>query len=130
MARYLLDSDAFIDYLFSVPATIHLLDRLYDNGDALSTCSVVIAEIYTGLLPQHQERASLFVERCLYLHTSPRAAMQAGVWRKAHRQHGDPLSITDALIAVTAQENGAVIVTGDAAFRRIPELEVLPLPRR
>jgi predicted nucleic acid-binding protein len=56
MTRYLFDSDAIIDFLGGVPATVALFQRLERQGDALCTCDVVVAEVYAGLLPEDRPR--------------------------------------------------------------------------
>jgi hypothetical protein len=58
VTRYLLDSDAIIDYLKGVAATIGLLRQLGQQGHQLGTCDVVECEVYAGLPPAHRGRPS------------------------------------------------------------------------
>ena len=57
MARYLLDTDAVIDYLMGIPSSLAQIQELHARGETLCVCAVVIAEVYAGLLPKHQKPA-------------------------------------------------------------------------
>ncbi len=81
MSRYLLDSDGIIDYLFNREPTVSLFQRLHHQGDDLCVCDVVLAEVYSGLLPQHRAAAEAFLSTLVFLPTSAIAAQQAGEWR-------------------------------------------------
>lgn len=127
MARYLLDTDAVIDYLSGVPSSVSLIRDLHGGGDLLCVCDVVIAEVYAGLHPQDQEKARAILDACHFLGSSPDIARQAGQWRYAYARQGVTLSITDALVAATAHAHQATIVTGNTTD--YPMEEALPLPR-
>ncbi|MBI2885779.1 MAG: PIN domain-containing protein [Chloroflexi bacterium] len=129
MARYLLDTDAVIDYLLGIPSTVQLIQALYEQGDTIGVCGAVVAEVYSGLRQEEQVGASRLLEHCSYLVTGLHAARQAGIWRRLYRQRGQSLAVTDALIAATARASSATLITGDTALRSMPEVEVLPLPR-
>jgi predicted nucleic acid-binding protein len=104
----LLDTDALIDY---------------------STCSIVAAEFETGLDPALLPRIEPYLEGLTYLQTSRIAARQAGRWRYEFRRRGVTLALTDCLIAATAHEHGAQIVTGNVRDYPMPGVTVLALPR-
>lgn len=129
MARYLLDTDAVIDFLKGVLPSMDLVKEIHGRGDDLCVCDIVVAEVYGGLPPTPSQEAAEFLERCRYLTTGRDTARQAGQWRNAYRARGRVLSITDALIAATAREHQAIVVTGDAALIGMQEISVLPLPR-
>lgn len=129
MARYLLDTDAIIDYLFGIPSSVSLIQDLHERGDTLCVCDVVIAEVYAGLRPQHGEAAEKLLSACTFLPTSLAIAQQAGMWRYDFARKGVQLATTDTLVAATAHAHGATIVTGNTKDYPMPEISLLPLER-
>ncbi len=129
MARYLLDTDAIIDYFFGIPSTVALIQDLHARGETLCVCDVVIAEVYAGLHPEHREPAEQFVFACAFLPTSPAIAQQAGRWRYDFARKGVALATTDTLIAAVAEAHSATIVTGNIRHYPMPEVALLPLER-
>lgn len=129
MARYLLDTDAVIDYLGGIPASVSLVQELRSRDDLLCTCSVVIAEVFSGLHPQDRDKAQALLGACSFLPTSLQASRQAGEWRYLYARRGMTLYTADVLIAATAHIYGATIVTGNLNDYPMPEVSVLPLPR-
>ena len=129
MARFLLDTDAVIDYLRGFPGSVALLRDLHQRGDLLCICDVVIAEVYTGLGPRDRTKAEDLLDTCQFLHTSREAAKQAGEWRYFYARQGITLSTADALVAATAHAHAATIVTGNMDDYPMKEASKLPLPR-
>jgi predicted nucleic acid-binding protein len=129
VSDFLLDSDCLIDYLAGFASTVQFIDALFDGGDRLFTSDVVVAELYTGLSSQQEPAAARLLARLGYLSTSLAAARQAGAWRDASARRGVALSTTDCLIAATAQEHGAVVVTGNVRHFQMQGVSIVPLPR-
>ena len=130
MSRYLLDTDAVVDYLKGVASTITLIQQLGQQGHQLSTCDVVVCEVHTGLAsPQQRSQAERLLSALEYLPTSRAAAQHAGEWRATYRAQGVQLPATDCLIAAVAHEHGAQLITANLRDFPMPELTVLPLPR-
>jgi len=129
MARYLLDTDAIIDYLTGVQTTVNFIRNLHQQGDLLCVCDVVIAEVYAGLRPQDRGKAQPLMNAFYFLQTGPEAAQQAGEWRYDYARRGVAISTTDVLIAATAQAHGATLVSGNIEDYPMKEVSVLPLPR-
>lgn len=129
MARYLLDSDAVIDYLKSVPASVSLLQDLDTRGEILCLCSVVVAEVWSGLRPELREETGRRLLLLEFLATGPEEAAQAGMWRYDYARRGVTLATTDTLIAATAHAHRATVVTGNARDYPMDEVRVLALPR-
>lgn len=127
MTRYLLDTDSIIDYLYGIRSTITLLRQLDAQGHQLCTSDVVVCEVYTGLLPRHRPTAEALFDAMEYLPTSRQAAQRAGDWRARHRAQGQQLAATDCLIAATAHEHGAQVVTRNVKDFPMPEVTLLPL---
>ena len=130
MALYLLDTDAVIDFFKGFPSSVELIQRLFQAGETLCTCAVVMAEVYAGLNPTEQSRGEELLRSLRFFATSPAAAKQAGLWRYAFARQGVQLATTDCLIAAIAHERGATLVTGNLDDYPMSELRRLPLPRR
>ncbi|HEY1902716.1 MAG TPA: type II toxin-antitoxin system VapC family toxin [Terracidiphilus sp.] len=104
------------------------------DPDELWTCTIVIAEVLSGLdlMPdgyrqrQLREQAelmffSLFADRILDLDQA--AARVYGAVLKIRKSMGRPIDEMDALIAATALANGATLAT-----RNIPDFEHCGIP--
>lgn len=131
MTRYLLDSDAVVDYLKGVASTMTLVRHLGVQRHELCTCDVVVCEIHSGLgglLPQQRAQGERLLAALEDLPTSRRAAQQAGEWRAQYRSQGMQLPATDCLIAAVAHEHGAQFITANLRDFPMSEVIVLPLP--
>lgn len=127
MSLYLVDTDAIVDYLKGI--SISFLQNLLNQGQTLATSDVVTGEVYSGLRPEHRATGERLMDSLVYLSTSRAAARQAGDWRYAYARRGVSLSLTETLIAATALEHGAVVVTANVRDYPMSELTTLPLPR-
>ncbi len=129
MARYLLDTDAIIDYLAGFQPSVALIQEIHSRGDLLCVSDVVLAEVYSGLLPRDRDKAGKLLGACPFLSTGPEAARRAGEWRYEYARKGVTLSTTDALMAATAHAHDAAIITGNVGDYPMREVSVLSLPR-
>lgn len=129
MSLHMLDADTIIDYTSNILSTTSFIDALIASTQTLCTCAVVLAEVYSGLHPEHVMRGGKLLDALVFLPTSEEAGVQAGRWRYAYARRGVQLSTTDMLIAATALEHGARLVTANLKDYPMPELELLPLPR-
>jgi len=125
----LLDSDAVIDFLFGIDRSVRLIRSLFERGDTLCLCDVVLAEVYSGLRPDHREKAASVLAGFPFLATSAEAARQAGIWRFDFARQGVALATSDVMIAATAFDHGARLLTGNVAHYPMGEITVEPLPR-
>ncbi|MCL5264177.1 MAG: PIN domain-containing protein [Chloroflexi bacterium] len=125
----MLDTDAVIDYLAGIPASVSLIQSLHNRGEYLCVSDVVIAEVYAGLRPQHRVVARKLLMSCSFLSTGPEDAQQAGEWRYKNARRGITLSTTDVLVAATAHAHQATIVTGNVDDYPMDEVSLFPLPR-
>lgn len=129
MSRYLLDSDAIIDYLKGIAATIALIRQLSQQGHQLCSCDVVECEVYAGLPPDQHRRAAELLDALEYLPLSRQAARRAGEWRRVYRAQGIQLATSDCLIAATAHEHSAGLVTRNLKDFPMPELTIVAVPQ-
>jgi predicted nucleic acid-binding protein len=129
MPLFLLDSDALIDYLNGYSPTMDLIHELEARDETLCVNSVSVGEALSGVREQELAVVSQFISSCEFLTIPYEAAVRAGRWRYEFARQGIALSITDMLIAATAVQYSATLVTGNARHFPMPELSLLPLPR-
>jgi predicted nucleic acid-binding protein len=129
LARYLLDTDAVIDWIKGFAPTVGLIGRLLRDNNDLCTSPIVVAEVETGLLPHEDQRARDLLDSCLYLECPLEAARLAGQWRKAFTPARQVRPVADFLIAATALAHDAVVITGNVRHFPMQEVRLLPLPR-
>lgn len=129
MTSHLLDTDSIIDYVADIATSVAFIRSLRTGTDILCTCDVVLAEVYSGLHARDSARAQILLASLLFLPTSPEAARQAGAWRYAFARQGVALSTTDCLIAATAYEHQARLVTANLRDYPMAGPIVVPLPR-
>ncbi|MGI8554120.1 MAG: type II toxin-antitoxin system VapC family toxin [Dehalococcoidia bacterium] len=114
--RYLIDSDHVIDHLAELPIVTRLLDRLSQDGMAISM--ITYMEIYEGVLrapdPSHA-RASLdrFLVGVPILPFSPEVARTCASLRQRLRRERKRVNsrALDLLNAATAIHHGLIFVT-------------------
>jgi predicted nucleic acid-binding protein len=113
MTRYLLDTDALIDFSRGIePASSSIISWL-DGSDVVAVCPVTVAEFFAGLAIEEAFQWTGFIAALPYWEISIEAAMHAGQYRYAFARTGQRITITDALLAAVAQEQGATLVTGN-----------------
>jgi predicted nucleic acid-binding protein len=76
-------------------------------------CPINVAEFYAGIDAQHRPVRDLFFASLHYWSISQRAAIQAGQWRYQFARQGVQLPTTDTLVAAVADEQQAIIITGN-----------------
>jgi predicted nucleic acid-binding protein len=125
-ANALVDSSFYIDRLRAGEDPLEELAAFADDWDIL-TCGVVRAEVLRGVKHKSAHRHMREAMDCmLYVPTS------AGVWHRVEQlaweldRQGKFMQITDLIIAASALESDAVVVTLDSDFRRVPGLQILP----
>lgn len=127
MTRYLLDTDALIDFSKGRdPAYSHILAWI-NTGGTLAVCAVTVAEFYAGLSTQQAGQWQEFIASLAYWDVSAQAAMRAGQDRYKFASQGRTITTTDALIAATASEHEAILVTGNVKDYPMTDIMLFPL---
>lgn len=109
--KYLLDASFVIDHLRADHGAVARLEAIYRAGDDPIVSSVTTAEIWSGPPPGGDPAVDRFLRHIEYVHAGPGTARLAGEWRSAARREGSALATTDALIAATAYDLGATVLT-------------------
>ena len=117
--RLLLDTDVLIEYLRGREEAIEHLEGLTSY---LYLSVISVAELFAGVKSDEEERSlEQFLLAFAVLPVTERVARLGGLYRRDFRpSHGTGLA--DALIAATAEENGAHLVTFNR--RHFPMIEV------
>ena len=123
--RYLIDTDVLIDYLRGSEPAGKFLEGL--EGDLLMS-AISVAELFTGARGL-EELAALdqFMLAFEVIPVDERMARQGGILRQEyHPSHG--VGLADALIAASAMESGAELLTLDK--RHYPMVGQVRVPYR
>lgn len=126
---YLLDTDFLITYQRRRPRAEGFIDFLAEENGILCTCDVVLTEVYSGLPNEPPQAMHQFLDSLRFLPTSASAARQAGRWRYQFARSGVILQTQDMLIAATAVEHDAVLVTGNIKDYPMKEVNIMQFPR-
>lgn len=120
--RLLIDTDVLIDYLRGIPSAIDYLEAR-DEPQALS--AITVAELYAGVRDGEERKAlAAFIGAFEIIPLDLAIAQKGGLLRRDYgKSHGTGLA--DALIAATAEQQQAVLVTlNKKHFPMLPDLHV------
>jgi predicted nucleic acid-binding protein len=120
--RYILDSSFLIDILRGVPEAMSRLDDLHASGDEPLVTSITTSEVWSGRRIGGEDVVEGVLRYIEYVHPGPTSARLAGEWRASARERGRTLDTPDALIAATAFDLGAVVLT-----RNVRDFELTPV---
>ena len=106
--RLLLDTDILVEYLRGRSKAIEYLEGLTSD---LYVSVISVAELFVGVEGEVEERSlKQFLLAFAVLPVTEKVARLGGLYRRDFRpSHGTGLA--DALIAATAEDNGAELVT-------------------
>jgi len=124
MTEYLLDTTEIIDYGRGHPPTVTLLNNLYEQGNSLGCCDVVIAEVYAGVKQKDRGNIEDLVEALRFYPADKEIARLAGQYINDFSQQGIRLTVADALIAAVAISCRLVIITKNQKHYPMPELNL------
>jgi predicted nucleic acid-binding protein len=129
---YLIDTDWAIDYLTGIPEALALLDRLTEEGIAISV--ITYMEIYQGVLRtpdpfRTEEGVAAFLEGVPVAPLSLAVARRCARLRESLRREGRQVQARalDLLVAATALEHDLILVTRNRDdYQDIPGLKLSP----
>ena len=125
---YLVDADWLIDAAIGRPQAQHLLERLSDEGLAVSI--IAVAEVYEGAFGTPDPQATLaglrvFLSDFAILPVTDPIVEHFARLRALLRQRGQLIPDMDLLIAATAiTEDLALITRNVRHFARLPDLQL------
>jgi predicted nucleic acid-binding protein len=107
----LLDTTALIDALRQRTNLLARLSRLVLDGHVLTTSTANMAEVYAGMRPT-EERETVALFRGLHCYPVTEGIAQlAGKLKYQWGVRGRTLSLIDMIVAATALENSAALIT-------------------
>jgi len=106
--RLLMDTDVMIEYLRERSEAVEYLESLTSD---LYLSVISVAELFAGVKNDEEEKSlNQLLQAFVILPVTEKTARLGGLYRKEYRpSHGTGLA--DALIAATAEENGADLAT-------------------
>ena len=121
--RLLLDTDVLIEYLRGRSEAVEYLESLTSD---LHLSVISVAELFAGVKDDKEEKfLNQLLQTFVILPVTEKAARLGGLYRRDYRpSHGTGLA--DALIAATAEETGADLVTFNQ--RHFPMLSKITIP--
>ena len=109
--KYLLDTTVLLDFAHDREGAVELVDRLFEEAETLYTCEVVTCEALSGGDEQERSVIGGVLDALEYVALPPGSARWAAEARRAGRSVPRARSLADALIAATAWNLGATLVT-------------------
>jgi len=127
---YLIDTDWVIDLLASVPEAVQLLDRLAQDGIAISI--ITYMEAYQGVErsphpEEAQNKLSALLDSLPVVPLSPAVAQRCARLRETLRKQGKRVNARslDLIIAATALEYNLTLVTRNTEdYADVPGLKL------
>ena len=107
---YLVDTDILIWILRGNEKYEKFLLDLKDKG-SFSVSTITIAEIYKNIYPSEIVKTESVIGEFLIWDVTSAVAKQAGLYLQEHIKHSKALSLTDCLIAATANVNNLMLVS-------------------
>jgi len=111
MTRYVLDSTFLIDHLRGEAAAVARFREMNETGDESIVTDITAAELWSGRRRGSEHEIDTFLRFIEYVHPGPATARLAGTWRAQARESGRTLDLPDALIAATAFDLEAAVLT-------------------
>jgi hypothetical protein len=118
----LLDTTVLVDALRGHSEALRYIEQLPDRP-AIS--SVTVAELYAGVRVEEEEALHQFISIFNVFPVDASVAQRAGYWRRDFGP-GHGTSLTDAMIAATAETQGAELATHNT--KHFPMLEHVRVP--
>jgi predicted nucleic acid-binding protein len=120
-----LDSTYLIDLAHNDEGAVRKARAFETRGERCAVAAPTVTEVLLGA--HHRGGAYLrrmleLVEELSVLDTTLDIAAAAGELGAAMKGHGQPTPIVDLIIAQTARKHGAILLTRDVGFTRIPGL--------
>ena len=124
MTTYLVDTNILINALNQKRGHRELLRELVGQGHRLACCTVVMAELFSGIKSANLAKMEQFVSLLNWYPATPLIARRAGRLRFEYARKGVQLATPDMLIAATALEHGLTLMTDNRKHFPIPELSL------
>lgn len=124
-----IDSFAWIEYFMGTKKGIKVR-KIIDSPALTYTSPTVIAEIYSKSIrtdgpKKANERVDLILDRCIFVATDEKIAMNAGEIHGEMKPQIKDFGLADAFILATARSRGVKVLTGDPHFKYLGDVVFL-----
>lgn len=120
----LIDTDVLIDHFHGHQAALDFITQQLLEGETLAISVVSVAEFSGGMRPGEEERTSHLLSLFAILEVDQAIAWQAGEYLRQFR-HIHRVELGDALIAATAQQVKAELVTRNIKHYPMSDISIL-----
>lgn len=120
----ILDTDIAIDFLRRREYAQVLLNRWADEG-LLAVSTLTHLEIYQGMKAGEEGATNTFLDGLISVVVDTPVARRAGNMLREIRSKGVTIGIADAIIAATALQLGAPLLTNNVEHYPFPNLKVI-----
>jgi predicted nucleic acid-binding protein len=124
----LLDTTVLIDILRGRARRRTLLTELIGEGHLLATAAINVGEVYAGMRPGEEARTDELLSNLECFLLTATIARRAGNLKSECQRRGQTLALADMIVAATAMEHGATLMTDNHKdFRPVPGLKLYSL---
>ena len=120
--KLMLDTTFVIDYLRGDEAALARWASFHESGGEPLVTGIVVSETWTGARSAEDDEVDAFFRYLEYIHPGPATSRLAGSWRAQARAIGRTVGISDAIIAATAFDEDAAVLT-----RNVRDFDLLPV---
>ena len=120
----LVDTDVAIDFLRRCEYAQKLLENWAGEG-LLAVSTLTHLEIYQGMKPGEEGATNAFLNGLISVVVDIPIARRAGIMLGGLRSKGMTIGIADAIIAATALQFGAPLLTNNVEHYPFPNLKVI-----
>ncbi len=125
--RYLVDSSAWIEYLEGSKSG-EKVSNFIDSQNEVYTTSLNIAEVISILARKKAKTETgyaIMIKRAKIIEVTPKIAKEAGKTHAELKKRIENISLTDVIIAKTAESINATVITKDAHFKHLSKAEFI-----
>ncbi len=128
MATYLLDTSVIVDVLNNKRGRRAFIEAKLQQGHRLACCSVIVTEVFAGMLPHEKVRTETWMRSLEYLEVTWEIARHAGLLKNSWARQGITLPLTDVTVAAVALIHGLILLTDNVRHFPMPGLQMEPMP--
>lgn len=110
MPAVLIDTDIAIDYLRGDPAARPLVNRLWQEGQAMMSV-LSVYELTAGMHDKEKAPTRNFIDACTLIEVTQEISLKGGELYRKYRVKGITLAPIDCLISATALIKGYKVAT-------------------
>lgn len=122
-AMKLIDTDIAIDHFHGHQAALEFIASVFADGEAVAVSVVTVAELTGGLRTGEEARTERLLGMFVKLDVTDTIAHRAGAYLRAFRSSAS-IDLGDALIAATAAEHAAELVTRNVRHYPMTDITV------